>query len=115
MSGIESLHRILTSVALARRYCAGSCARGALTTAELLHAPATRSGDNGLDKEGNVDLEICLRCCQGLVAVDNDSKIIRFVHYTARGSFDQRRLEYFPNVHIEMTDICLTYLNFDRA
>lgn len=47
--------------------------------------------------------------------MDNESKIIRFVHYTARGFFDQRRLEYFPNADIELTDVCLTYLTFDRV
>lgn len=47
--------------------------------------------------------------------MDNDSKIIRFVHYTAQEFFDKRRLEYFPNADIELPDVCLTYLTFYKV
>ena len=66
-----------------------------------------------MDKEGLVDPETCIRCCQGLVAIDSESKVIRLVHYTAQEFFDRNRSLYFPEANVDMTEACLTYLMFE--
>lgn len=94
--------------------CWISCARRQLTTEELLHALAIRSKDSDLDKEGLVDQHTCLQCCQGLVTIDSNGKIVRLVHESAQQYFDRTCSEKFPNAQTELADAWLTYLMFNK-
>jgi ankyrin repeat protein len=51
--------------------------------------------------------------CAGLVTVDEESNIIRLVHYTTQEYFERTRTDWFPNVQKDVTITCVTYLSFD--
>ena len=84
-----------------------------LTVKELQYALAIRIGDITLDKDGIEDADAFLSCCQGLVAIESGSGIIRLVHYSAQEYFDQKGNDYFSDAHRAAAETCLTYLMFD--
>lgn len=49
---------------------------------ELQHALGVEVGDPVLDEDNLTDVEDMVSVCAGLVTVDNESNIIRLVHYT---------------------------------
>jgi ankyrin repeat protein len=52
--------------------------------------------------------------CAGLVTIDQDSNIIRLVHYTTQEYFQRRRLVSFQDVQRDIISTsCLTYLSYD--
>ena len=53
--------------------------------------------------------------CLGLVILDEETKTIRFVHYTIEVYFRSRGDQYFLNGCIDVAKICLTYLNFGEV
>ena len=57
-----------------------TCANRPLTTLELQHALAVEMEKSELDKENLPDIEYMVSVCAGLVAVDEESHIIRLVH-----------------------------------
>jgi hypothetical protein len=48
-----------------------------------------------------------------MVTIDQESNIIRLVHYTTEEHFKRIRLQRFPNAQRDITETCLTYLLFD--
>lgn len=90
-----------------------TCARRHLSVTELLHALAIEIGESKFDEENLYDADEVLSVCAGLVIVDNESDIIRLVHYTAEEYFKQNMSSIFPDIgqHIAMS--CLTYLLYD--
>ena len=83
-----------------------------LSVKEFSHAIAVCSGDVFLDKERLVSKEILLGACQGLVAFDEASSIVRLTHYTTQEYFEKNKVRYFSNPHDDLAATCLTYLNF---
>ena len=84
-----------------------------LSVAELQHALAVDYEDESLEREAippNVDALVST--CAGLVTVDQESGIIRFVHYTTQRFFERTRADYFLGAPIEISMTCLTYLSF---
>ncbi|RYP27804.1 hypothetical protein DL767_007516 [Monosporascus sp. MG133] len=90
-----------------------TCAKRPLTTLELRHALAVEVGESGLDEDNLPDIEDIVSVCAGLVTIDEESKIIRLVHYTAQEYFDRRQKDWFPNAERDIANICITYLLFD--
>lgn len=88
------------------------CAMRPLETSELQHALAVEIGDTELDMDGIVDTDRMVSVTAGLVTIDKESNIIRLVHYTTQEYFDQTWMQWFPNAHVEITKICITYLSF---
>jgi hypothetical protein len=64
-----------------------TCAKRSLTTAELQHALAVEIGEPKLDEDNLLEIEDMVSMCAGLVTVDEESKIIRLVHYTTQEYF----------------------------
>ena len=91
-----------------------TCGNRPLTTSELQHALAIEVGDSELDKDNLPQVEDILSVCAGLVTVDEESSIIRLVHYTTQEYFDRTRAKWFPNAEANITTICVTYLSFDE-
>ncbi|EHK17626.1 uncharacterized protein TRIVIDRAFT_160183 [Trichoderma virens Gv29-8] len=89
------------------------CAERQLTITELQHALAVEVNDTELDEDNLPAIQVMVSVCDGLVIVDDDSNIIRLVHYTTQQYFDQTRESWFPNAEIIMTEICITYLLFN--
>ena len=52
--------------------------------------------------------------CAGLVTIDEESSIIRLVHYTTQEYFERTQSNWFPNAQTDITTICVTYLSFDE-
>ena len=84
-----------------------------LTTQELCHALAIEPGDRALNSDKVYDVEDVISVCAGLVTVDEESNIIRFVHYTTQEYFERVCLEWNPGAQEEIAVACLTYLSFD--
>ena len=68
-----------------------------LTTKELCHAVSIEPGDKALDGDDIYDVESVISVCAGLVTVDEESGIIRLVHYTTQEYFERVRLDWNPS------------------
>jgi Ankyrin repeats (3 copies) len=90
-----------------------TCARRPLTTSELRHALAVEVGESKLDEENLPEIEDVLSVCAGLVTVDEESDVIRLVHYTTQEYFERTWTSWFPNAQKDITKICVTYLSLD--
>lgn len=89
-----------------------TCAKRPLTTAELQHALAVVVGDSKLDEDNLERIEIIISVCAGLVTVDEESGIVRLVHYTTQEYFERTNKRWFPNAETDITTIYITYLSF---
>ena len=89
-----------------------TCAKRPLTTSELQHALAVEVGEPELDTNNIPDIEDMVSVCAGLVTIDEESGIIRLVHYTTQEYFERTQKEWFLNAEAEITTICVTYLSF---
>ncbi|KAF2192452.1 ankyrin repeat protein, partial [Zopfia rhizophila CBS 207.26] len=88
-------------------------AKRALSTSELQHAIAVQIGKPVLDTKFLPEIEFLGSACAGLVTIDENSDIVRLVHYTTREYFEKRIDTLFPHAHTEITKTCITYLSFD--
>jgi ankyrin repeat protein len=91
-----------------------TCSKRPLSTSELQYALAVEVGKAELDEENLPQLEDMVSVCAGLVTVDEESGIIRLVHYTTQEYFERTQRQWFPNAEVNITTICVTYLLFDE-
>ncbi|KAG4439905.1 hypothetical protein IFR05_004629 [Cadophora sp. M221] len=91
-----------------------TCAKRPLATTELQCALGVEVGESGLDEENLPDIEDMVSACAGLVTIDEESNIIRLVHYTTQEYFERTQQRWFPNAQASITDICVSYLSFDE-
>jgi hypothetical protein len=59
-------------------------AKRPLSTFELIHALAVEDGDSELHEDGLPQIEDTVSVCAGLTTVDEESSVIRLVHYTTQ-------------------------------
>ncbi|KAJ6135142.1 hypothetical protein N7512_000302 [Penicillium capsulatum] len=90
-----------------------TCAKRPLTSLELLHALAIEEGEPQLDEDNLPEIEDILTVCAGLVTTEDESGIVRLVHYTTQEFFERTQKDWFPNVESEITLHCVTYLSFE--
>jgi hypothetical protein len=90
-----------------------TCAERSLTTLELQYALAVEVGESGLDKDNLPEIEDMVSVCAGLVTIDEESNVIRLVHYTTQEYFERTQSHWFPNAKTDITTICVSYLSFD--
>ena len=81
---------------------------------ELRHGLGVEIGESKLDKENLPEIEDTVSVCAGLVTVDEQSDIIRFVHYTTQEYFERTQTTCFPNAQADIAKICITYLSFNE-
>ncbi|KAF6806436.1 ankyrin repeat protein [Colletotrichum sojae] len=86
------------------------CARRPLRTAELQHALAIEQGTEELDEDNVPAIEDIVSVCAGLVTVEEESRIIRLVHYTAQEYFERNKRRWLPDAEHLITVSCVTYL-----
>lgn len=86
------------------------CACRPVTIREIQHALAIRDDDTAIPNEALTAPKYLISICGGLVAIDQESDIIRLVHYTAQEYFKVKNFDYFPNAEANVTSICLRYL-----
>jgi ankyrin repeat protein len=91
-----------------------TCVKRPLTIIELQHALAVEVNESKLDEENISQIEDIISVCAGLVTVDEESSIIRLVHYTTQEYFDRTQREWFPSIETNIATICVTYLLFDE-
>ena len=84
-----------------------------LTIRELQHALAVEFGDTELDVENIEDESQMVSVCAGLVTVDEENKIIRFVHYTTQEFFENVESEWLSHAQLEISMSCIAYLSLD--
>lgn len=89
-----------------------SYAQRSLTTAEMCCALAVEPGEAELDPENILDVEDIVSVCAGLVVVDQESAVIRLVHFTTQEYFEQIRDTWNPGAQLYIATTCLTYLLF---
>lgn len=90
-----------------------TCAKRPLTTIELRTALAVEIGQSEFDPENMPDLTDMVSVCAGLVTVDEESDIIRLVHYTTQEYFERTQATWFPRAHHDIGRICISYLSLD--
>ncbi|SCO09473.1 related to ankyrin [Fusarium fujikuroi] len=90
-----------------------TCARRVLKTSELQHALAVEENDLELNKENIPQIDDMVSVCSGLVTVDDNSGVIRLVHYTTQEYLERSRDQWFPIAESEITMACIRYLSFD--
>ena len=83
-----------------------------LTVTQLRYALATEAGESAIDDDNLDDIEDVISVCCGLVIIDPETDIVRFVHYTTREFFDKFGSQYFHNALEEIAVTCLTYILF---
>ncbi len=87
--------------------------RRPLTVMELQHALAAVFGDTELDPDNIEDEDLIVSVCAGLITVDDESKVIRFIHYTTQEFFENVEKEWLSNAQLNMSMSCIAYLSFD--
>jgi ankyrin repeat protein len=90
-----------------------SYAQRPLTSQELCQALAIELGDKQLNEDNVIDIEDVVSVCAGLVLSDEESGVVRLVHYTTHDYFEQSISEWNSTARQEIASICLTYLAFD--
>jgi hypothetical protein len=88
------------------------CAKRLLSATELQHALAVEVGEPKLDNDNLPQVEDMVSVCEGLVTVDEESNIIRLVHYTMQEYFKRSQKRWFVNTESDITITCITYLSF---
>ncbi|QSZ31250.1 hypothetical protein DSL72_000813 [Monilinia vaccinii-corymbosi] len=90
-----------------------TCAKRPLKAIELQEAIAVEVNESKLDKENLSDIVYMVSICAGLVNFDEESNIIRLVHYTTQEYFEQTKGDWFPDAQTYITTICFTYLSLN--
>jgi ankyrin repeat protein len=88
-----------------------TCARRPLRELELLHALATK--EIKIDHGDFVQTNDIISACAGLVTIDEESNIVRLVHYTTQQYFNRTQQRWFSDAEAKITRTCVTYLSFD--
>ncbi|OGE49580.1 hypothetical protein PENARI_c020G07591 [Penicillium arizonense] len=87
-------------------------ARRQLSVPELQHALAVEVGETEFDACNISRKAYILSICAGLVTVDEESNIIRLVHYTTQEYFERTRHDLFENAEADLSKVCVSYLSF---
>ncbi len=69
--------------------------------------------DSDLDTDILEDIDTIVRVCAGLVVTDEESDIIRLVHYTTQELFLRKLESWNTSAAKEIAETCLTYLCFE--
>ncbi|KAH6904769.1 hypothetical protein BKA70DRAFT_1063427, partial [Coprinopsis sp. MPI-PUGE-AT-0042] len=81
-----------------------------LTVDELRHALATSPETFRFESSRLVQEGMLIGLCRGLVTVEEETRLIRLVHYTAKDTLEQLITETFPHPHALLSAVCLARL-----
>ena len=90
-----------------------TCAKRQLEVNELRHALAVEIGERQVDEDNLLEADDMVSVCAGLVTVDQETEVIRLVHYTTQDYFQRNLPQRVPDIEAVMTNTCLTYLCFE--
>ncbi|KAK6977277.1 ANK-REP-region domain-containing protein [Favolaschia claudopus] len=102
----EIAHSALVWVANAKR---------PLTAVELCEAIAIEPRTTTLNKDNITEIQVIIRLCTGLIILDEQSSLVRLVHFTAQDYLDKAQSLEFPFANVQITRSLLTYLNFKEV
>ncbi|GAM38758.1 hypothetical protein TCE0_033f09754 [Talaromyces pinophilus] len=91
-----------------------TCTKRPLAKLELQHALATTENASSIDRGNITEVELIVSVCAGLITVDEESGIIRLIHYTTQDFFERTQKPYFMNAQEQIARTCITYLSFDE-
>lgn len=91
-----------------------TCTKRPLAKLELQHALATTDNASSVDMGNITEIELIVSVCAGLITVDEESGIIRLIHYTTQDFFERTQKPYFINAQEQIARTCVTYLLFDE-
>ncbi|KAF4816976.1 Ankyrin-1 [Colletotrichum siamense] len=105
----RNLHQLATKV-----ICWITHAIEPLTISELQHAPAVEPGDTDLDFSGWRGADVILSVCAGLVTVDDETSIVRLIHFTTQEYFQRpsKSVQFFGDMKSFLSRVCVTYISF---
>ncbi|KAE8139795.1 hypothetical protein BDV38DRAFT_291075 [Aspergillus pseudotamarii] len=89
-----------------------TCAKRPLSTMELQYALTVREIDEPELEDNLPQVADIVSVCAGLVTVDEESDIIRLVHYTTQEYFYRTKEQWFPTVESDIVTTCVRYLSF---
>lgn len=85
-------------------------ARRPLMIMELMQAVGIDENESVFDDDNIPQLEDVISACAGLAIVDEESSIVRLVHYTTQEYFEQHQDRWFPDAEWSMASACIAYL-----
>lgn len=83
-----------------------------LRIAQFQQALAVEVDEPELDEENVPCVGDIVSVCAGLVTVDEESDIVRLVHYTTQEYFARTRTHWFPDADASISRACISYLTF---
>lgn len=89
-----------------------TCAKRPLKTVELQHALAVEPDEREFDEDNLPDLQDVVSSCCGLVTVNEQTQVIRLVHYTTQEYFERTQRIWFPDGQSDILHVCMTYLSY---
>ncbi|KAL8828698.1 MAG: hypothetical protein Q9191_002441 [Dirinaria sp. TL-2023a] len=90
-----------------------SYAKRPLRVDQLADALAINSTDRTWNPRNRPDSRLILESCLGLVTLDQESSVIRLVHYSVQEYFIRHRKQLFPAAEEMIAENCLTSLLHD--
>ena len=84
-----------------------------LSVMELRHALAVEDEATELDEENLTEADEIVSACAGLVTIEEDTNIIRLVHYTTQEYLERKLLTLEPLAEEAIARTCLNYLSLD--
>jgi len=100
---VELAKRVLVWISYAKR---------PLKSAELQEALSVTPDSTELDESAFTDEDLLVSVCAGIITIDQESSIIRFVHYTAQEYLEKTRERLLPDAQVMIATTCLRYLGF---
>ncbi|KAL9016469.1 MAG: hypothetical protein Q9185_006186 [Variospora sp. 1 TL-2023] len=92
-----------------------SCAKRPLKLTEMRQALSVRTTDTFLDPEALPKAEAVISTCCGIVVVEEESQIVRLVHYTTEEYFIRKQQHFRSSeAHRYFCGILIIYLGFTR-
>ncbi|KAH6889058.1 ankyrin repeat-containing domain protein [Coprinopsis sp. MPI-PUGE-AT-0042] len=81
-----------------------------MTIEELERAVATSPDTHKFEPGRLVSGSTLLSLCGGLITVEDESRLVRLVHYTAKDTLKHLLHEAFPHPHSLLAAVCMTHL-----
>ncbi|KAH6906769.1 hypothetical protein BKA70DRAFT_397981 [Coprinopsis sp. MPI-PUGE-AT-0042] len=81
-----------------------------MTMEELERAVATSPDTHKFEASRRVPWTTLLSLCGGLITLEEESRLVRLVHYTAKETLEGLLHEAFPHPHSLLASICMTHL-----
>lgn len=85
-----------------------------MTVKQIQHALAIEPGTPDLDEDNLSDVNEIVALCAGLIIIDEETQIIRLVHYTTQEYFRQNGDKLFACAQQDIATSCLTYLLYEK-